>query len=59
MKNNFNKALVMTRENDGDFENCTKCWISDNTYVDGDVKVNDHCHIIAKYRGSAYRKLQY
>ena len=24
-------------------------------YVDNDVKVRDHCHITAKYRGSAHR----
>ena len=23
-------------------------------YVDGDVKVRDHCHITEKYRGSAH-----
>ena len=32
MKKYFNKKLV-------------KCWISDNIYADGDVKVRDHCHI--------------
>ena len=36
----------MTKEDDKDFENSTKCWICDNVYVDGDVKVRDHCHII-------------
>ena len=42
----------MTKE---DNENSTKCWICDNDYIDGDVKVRDHCHIIGKYRGSAHR----
>ena len=32
-----------------------KCWIFDTAYVDGDVKVRDHCHITGKYRGSAHR----
>ena len=27
----------------------------DNDYIDGDVKVRDHCHITAKYRVSAHR----
>ena len=36
-------------------ENSTKCWICDNDYIDGDVKVRDHCHIIGKYRFSAHR----
>ena len=47
--------LVMTKEDNEDFENSTKCWICDNDYVDGDVKVRDHCHITGKYRGSAHR----
>ena len=46
MKKHFKKELVMTKEDDKDFENSTKCWICDNVYVDGDVKVRDHCHII-------------
>ena len=55
MKKYFNKELVMTKEDNEDFENFTKCWICDNDYVDGDVKVRDHCHITGKYRGSAHR----
>ena len=55
MKKTFNKKLVMTAENDEDFENSTKCCICNNVYVDGDVKVRDHCHITKKYRGSAHR----
>ena len=38
----------MTKEDDEDIENCTKCWICDNTYVAGDFKVRDHCHITGK-----------
>ena len=45
----------MTRKDNEDFKNSTKCWISDNDYVDNDVKVRDHCHIMAIYRGSAHR----
>ena len=35
----------MTKENNEDFKNSTKCWIRDNDYVDNDGKVLDHCHI--------------
>ena len=38
MKKHFNKGLVTTN----------KCWICDNTNVDGDVKVQNHCHITGK-----------
>ena len=55
MKKHFNKELVMTKEGNKDFENSTKCWICDNDYIDGDVKVRDHCHIARKYRGSTHR----
>ena len=55
MKKYFHKELVITKNCDEDFENSVKCWICDNDYVDGDVKVRDHCHITGKYRGSAHR----
>ena len=50
MKKYFNKELVMTKEENQDFKNSTKCWICDNYYIDNDVKVRDHCHIARKYR---------
>ena len=57
MKKHFNKELVMTKEDNEDFKNSTKFWIWDNDYIDTDVKVRGHCHIIGKYRGSACRVL--
>ena len=45
----------MTKQCDKGFEKSIKFWIFDNSYVDGDVKVRDHCHITGKYRGSAHR----
>ena len=50
----FNKELAMTKEDNEGFEDSTKCWICYNTYVDGDVKVRDHCHINERYRRSAH-----
>ena len=43
----------MTKKDNEDFNNSTKCWICDNAY--GDVKVRDHCHITGKYRGYSHR----
>ena len=37
IKKYFNKELVMTKKDNEDFKNSSKCWICDNTYVDGDV----------------------
>ena len=53
MEKHFDKDLVMTKEDNEDFENSAKC--CDNYYADNDVKVKDHCHITGKYRASAHR----
>ena len=45
----------MTKEDNEDFKNFTKCWICDNDYVDNSVKVRDHCHFTGKYRGSTHK----
>ena len=55
MKKHFNKKLAMSKEDDEDFENSTKCWFCENDYVDIDVKVRDHCHITGTYRASVHR----
>ena len=55
MKKYFTKELVMTKEDNEDFKNSTKCWICDNDYIDNDFKVRDHCHITGKYIGSTHR----
>ena len=55
MRKHFDKELVVTKEDNEDFENSTKYWICNNDYVDGDVKVRDHCHITGKHRVSAHR----
>ena len=52
----FNKKIVITKKDNEDFENPTKCSICDNDYIYlSDVKVKDHCQITGKYRGSAHR----
>ena len=50
----FNKVLVMTKEDNENFESSTKCWICDNSFVESDVKVRDHCCVTGKYRGAAH-----
>ena len=44
MKKHFNKEIVMSKKDVKDFENSTKCWVLDNVFFDGDVKVMDRCH---------------
>ena len=55
MNKQFNKQLVMTKEDNEDFENSTKCLICDNDYIDHDLKVRYYCRITGKNRGSAQR----
>ena len=45
----------MAKEDDEDFEKYPKCWIWDNIYAEGDVKVRDHYHLIGKHGCSAHR----
>ena len=54
-KKHFNKELVITKEDNEDFKNFTKCCICDNDYVDNDAKVRDHCHITGNSRRSGHR----
>ena len=44
MKGHFNREIVMTEEENQSFRWSTRCWICDNTFVEGDVKVSDCCH---------------
>ena len=52
MKKHINKELVITKKDNEDFKNSTKCWICDNGFVDNDVKVRNHCHITGKYNSA-------
>ena len=54
-KKHLNRELLMTKEDNENFNNPTKCWNCDNAYTDNDPKVRDHCHITKKHRGSAHR----
>ena len=37
----------MTKKDNENFKNSTKCWICDNGYVNGIVKVRDFYHIVS------------
>ena len=68
IKKHFNKPLIVTKENELDFQNSTRCHICEKEYSNRDnfimhkgkmikIKnhpVRDHCHITGKYRGSAH-----
>ena len=52
MKKYFNKNLVMTYEEEEEFEKNEICWICGKLIDDNEVR--DHCHITGKYRGSCH-----
>ena len=54
MKDQFNKNLVMTEEEEHLFQQSNNCWICKKIIDNGDEKVRDHCHITGKFRGSAH-----
>ena len=55
MKKDCNRELAVTKKDNEDFQNSTKCWICDDDYGDVDVKIRDHCHFTEKCTGSAHR----
>ena len=56
VKTKFNKPLIMTDEDEANFEVMNYCHICGNKYTDKDMRVRDHCHITGKFRGSAHQE---
>ena len=52
----FDKSLVMTKKDYGDFKNSSKCWICKKVYEESEVTVNYHNHINGIYQGSAHQE---
>ena len=52
MKNHFSKNLIMSLEDEKQFEKAEICWIS-NKLIEND-KIRDHCHITSTYSGPAH-----
>ena len=53
MKDQFNKNLIMTEEEEYLFQQNNTCWICKKLIDNEDGKVRDHCHITGKFRDSA------
>ena len=45
----------MTKEDNEHFESSKKSWICNNSFVEDDVKVRDHCDVTGNYRCGAPR----
>ena len=54
IRENFNKPLNLTEEEEEEFQRSTHCWICNKKYKEDQKPVRDHCHITGKYRGSAH-----
>ncbi|MES9902420.1 MAG: hypothetical protein ABW168_07025 [Sedimenticola sp.] len=48
------KPMVMSSEDDRMFENAKKCHICQQYFRKDSVKVRDHCHLTAAFRGAAH-----
>ena len=55
IRDNFNKPLIMSIEDEKAFKKATHCHICEKKYKVDDVPVRDHCHVTGKYRGSAHQ----
>ena len=54
MKKHFNKNLILSEEEEKQFQSSNTCWICKKLSDNDDEKVRDHCHITGKFRGSAH-----
>ena len=54
VKKHFNKNLRMTDEDMDDFNRSNKCYICNESYVEGIKPMKDHCRITESYLGSAH-----
>ena len=53
MKKHFNKNIVISAEQNEEFERSEICWIC-GKLIENEDKVRDHCHVTGKYRGAAH-----
>ena len=56
IKRHFKKELIMTEENERNFQMASECHLCDKLYHVKGVKVRDHCKIRGKYRGFVHQR---
>ena len=54
MKKHFNKNLILSEEEEKQFQSSNTCWICEKLIDNDDEKVRDHCHITGKFRGAVH-----
>ena len=54
MKKHFGKNLIMSEEEEEQFQSSNTCWICEKLIDDDEEKVRDHCHATGTFRGAAH-----
>ena len=54
MKKHFNKNLIISEEEQQQFQLSNVCWMCKKLIDHDDEKVRDHCHVTGKFRGAAH-----
>ena len=54
MKKHFNKNLIMTEEEEKQFQSSNTCWICKELIDDGNENVRDHFHKTGKFKDAAH-----
>ena len=54
MEKHFNKNLIMSEKEEGQFQSSNICWICEKLIDDDDEKARDHCHVTGKFRSTAH-----
>ena len=54
MKKHFGKNLIMSEEEEEQFQSSNTCWICEKLIDNDDEKFRDHCHVTGKFRGAAH-----
>ena len=59
MKKHFNKNLIMSEEEEKQFQPSNTCWICEKPIDNDDEKERDYCCITGKFRGVAHLGCNY
>ena len=54
MEKHFNKNLIMSEKEEGQFQSSNICWICEKLIDDDDEKARDHYHVTGKFRSTAH-----
>ena len=54
MKKLFNKNLIVSEEEEEQFQSSNTCWICEKLTDNGNEIVRNHCYVTSKFRGAAH-----